>query len=524
MTMKTSKAWHGVRLRWVEAAGDPDALAARVQLPASWSDAAAGAIAGLAPGVRMIALPELAEGWMAPAAVRADEAGLFTRASFAAALHDLLLRRRGVPGQAIWENPKASGQDRPRFVFNLPAFLDPGAGFDCDGFRDAVDIATVALTVLRPGARSLALGFADLDGLLAALGLDYDSQAARDVAASVAALLRGRAECTSARLSAITGRSFRPQSWPSPPRMAEGNDGLEHHRLPGLAAAAREAFAEAAALPCCAHETVAALSGCDAAEALLGVETTGLAPAFSRTGPDGGLTRATRHLLAARDLSPEMALAGMLRGEPVVSVPSPEAHAAMHAAVGAIIPTPPLRQGVEAARPGVGHAALVSPPVAVAVDLPTRRSGTMQKASVGSHRLYLRTAEYADGKLGEIGITLQKEAPAFRALMDAFSTAVSLGLQHGVPLEPFVEAFVGTRFGTAGAVEGDPTVGSATSIIDYVFRHLAVAHLGRTIPEPEDSGSVQGPQAAEPAPTLPLDLPPLREAPEARRRRLRLVS
>ena len=417
----------------------------------------------------------------------------------------------------------ASGQDKPRFVFNLPAFFDPTAGFDCDGFRDAVDIATIALTVLRPDARRLALGFADLDGLLAALGLDYDSQAARAVAASIAALLRGRAECTSARLSDITGRSFRPASWTSPALLAGAQRSLAG-RLSGLAATAREAFAEAAALPSCAHESVAVLSECDTAEVLLGVETTGLAPAFSRTGPDGALTRATRHLLAARDLSPEMALAQMLRGDLALPVPTAEAHAAMHEVVGAIIPVPPLRSLPEVQQQASGGAELISPPVSVAVELPTRRSGTMQKAAVGSHRLYLRTAEYADGKLGEIGITLQKEAPAFRGLMDAFATAVSLGLQHGVPLEPFVDAFVGTRFGTAGAVEGDPAVGSATSIIDYVFRHLAVAHLGRTIPEPEDSGSVQGPQAAEPAPTLPLDLPPLREAPEARRRRLRLVS
>ena len=467
----------------------------------------------MAPGVRMIALPDLAEGWMAPAALLADEAGLFTKASFAAALHDLLIRRRAVPGQAIWEKPRAFGQERPRFVFNLPAFLDPGAGFDCDGFRDAVDIATVALTVLRPDARRLALGFADLDGLLAALGLDYESQAARDLAASIAALLRGRAECTSARLSGITGRSFAPESWALPP----GHLGLARARLPDLAAAGREACAEAAALPRCAHESVAALSECDAAEVLLGVETTGLAPAFSRTGPEGSLTWATRHWLAAHDLSPEMALAGMLCGGLKLSVPSPQSHAAMHAVVGAILPTPPLRQMPEPGRHDIRHAAPMSPPVAVAVDLPTRRSATMQKASVGSHRLYLRTAEYADGKLGEIGITLQKEAPAFRALMDAFATAVSLGLQHGVPLEPFVEAFVGTRFGTAGAVEGDTAVGSATSIIDYVFRHLAAAHLGRTIPDPEEIAV-----ATEPAPTLPLDLP--REAPEARRRRLRLVS
>jgi hypothetical protein len=511
--MRTSKAWHGVRLRWVEAAGDPDAQVSRVQLPASWSDAAAAAVAAMAPGARMIGLPALAEGWMAPAALRADEAGLFPKASFTAALHDLLIRRRGVPGQAIWEAPKASGQDRPRFVFNLPAFFDPVTGFDCDGFRDAVDIATVTLTVLRPDARRLALGFADLDGLLAALGIDYDSQAGRDIAASIAAVLRGRAECTSARLSDITGRSFCPESWASPP----GGLGPEHPRLPGLAAAARAAFAEAAALPSCAHESVAAITECDAAEALLGVETTGLAPAFSRTGPDGALTRATRHMLAARDLSPEMALAQMLRGELTIATPSQPAHVAMHAAVGAIMPVPALRALAAAERPGSGDAGRASPPVAVAVDLPTRRTGTMQKTSVGSHRIYLRTAEYGDGKLGEIGITLQKEAPAFRGLMDAFATAVSLGLQHGVPLEPFVEAFVGTRFGTAGAVEGDPMVRSATSIIDYVFRHLAAAHLGRTIPDPEESG-----QTAEPAPTLPLDLP--REAPEARRRRLRLVS
>jgi hypothetical protein len=164
-------------------------------------------------------------------------------------------------------------------------------------------------------------------------------------------------------------------------------------------------------------------------------------------------------------------------------------------------------------------ASRVSPLPATAVDLPARRSGTMQKVSVGGHRLYLRTAEYADGRLGEIGITLQKEAPAFRALMDAFACAVSLGLQHGVPLEQFVEAFVGTRFGAAGAVEGDPSVGAATSVIDYVFRHLAAAHLGRSIPEPAEGLAFP---AAEPPPTLPLDLP--REAPEARRKRLRLVS
>jgi hypothetical protein len=506
--MRANKAWNGVRLRWVEAAGDPDASPSRVFLPASWDDGAAAAIAGMVPGARMVALPELAGGWIARAAQRADEAGLFAHASLAAALHDLLIRRRGAPGAALWLNPAAVSGETPRFVLNLPAFLDSGAVFDLDGFREAVEIATVTLTLLRPHARRLALGFADLDGLLAGLGLDYESPAARDIAACIAAILRGRAECASARLAGITGFTARPCLWTAPPLRSV---------VPGLAEAAGDAFAEAAALPGCGHEGVAALTDADAAEALLGVETTGLAPAFSRTAEDGALTRAARHLLAARGLSAEAALARVLRGEAVLPLAPAEAHAAMHAAVGAILAVPSLRLIAQPRREAPSVAAPVSPTPAVAVDLPTRRSGTMQKAAVGGHRLYLRTAEYADGKLGEIGITLQREAPAFRALMDAFAGAVSVGLQHGVPLEQFVEAFVGTRFGAAGPVEGDPAVGSATSIIDYVFRHLAAAHLKRTIPEPDETLV-----SSEPAPTLPLDLP--REAPEARRKRLRLVS
>ncbi|MBW4023569.1 MAG: hypothetical protein HIU92_10610 [Proteobacteria bacterium] len=393
----------------------------------------------------------------------------------------------------------------------MPAFLEPDGRFDVSGFSDAVEIATVALTVLRPEARRLALGFADLDGLLAGLGLDYDSPCARDVAASLASLARGRAETVSARLAGITGRSFSPGHWGPP---------LAPTVVPGLAAAARQAFAEAASLPGCGHESLVELTETDGAEALLGVETTGLAPAFARTGPSGAITHATRLWLVARGLSPEAALAMALQGEAVMPLASAEAHAAMHEAVARIIPVPPMRRAIVAPAPIAAKA--VSPSPAAAVDLPVRRSGTMQKASVGGHRLYLRTAEYADGKLGEIGITVQKETPAFRALMDAFATAVSIGLQHGVPLEPFVEAFIGTRFGTGGAVEGDPAVGAATSIIDYVFRHLAVAHLGRAVPDPEETSAPAASMTTEPAPTLPLDLP--LESPEGRRRRLRLVS
>src|SRR6202007_804126 len=109
--------------------------------------------------------------------------------------------------------------------------------------------------------------------------------------------------------------------------------------------------------------------------------------------------------------------------------------------------------------------------------LPPRRAGYTQKAAVGGHRLYLRTGEYDDGSLGEVFIALHKEGAAFRGLMDNFAVAVSLGLQHGVPLEAFVEAFTFTRFGPAGAVEGDAAVTHATSLLDYAFRHLAANYL-----------------------------------------------
>ena len=139
--------------------------------------------------------------------------------------------------------------------------------------------------------------------------------------------------------------------------------------------------------------------------------------------------------------------------------------------------------------------------------------------------MFLRTGEYDDGTLGEIFIALQKEGAAFRGLMDNFATAVSLGLQHGVKLETFVEAFTFTRFGPAGAVEGDPAVRNATSLIDYAFRHLAANYLGRhDIPEAEiEPADTVGHGARDQAPLLPLELP-AEASPRARRRGFRVVS
>ncbi|MGH6762876.1 MAG: vitamin B12-dependent ribonucleotide reductase [Phyllobacterium sp.] len=111
--------------------------------------------------------------------------------------------------------------------------------------------------------------------------------------------------------------------------------------------------------------------------------------------------------------------------------------------------------------------------------LPNRRKGYTQKAVVGGHKVYLRTGEFDDGRLGEIFIDMHKEGAAFRAMMNNFAIAVSLGLQYGVPLEEYVEAFTFTKFEPAGMVQGNDAIKSATSIIDYVFRELAVSYLER---------------------------------------------
>jgi len=112
-------------------------------------------------------------------------------------------------------------------------------------------------------------------------------------------------------------------------------------------------------------------------------------------------------------------------------------------------------------------------------ELPHRRKGYTQKARVGGHKIYLRTGEYEDGSLAEIFIDMHKEGSAFRSLMDCFAIAISLGLQYGVPLERFVDQFTFTRFEPSGVVEGNDAIKMATSILDYIFRELAISYLDR---------------------------------------------
>ncbi len=112
--------------------------------------------------------------------------------------------------------------------------------------------------------------------------------------------------------------------------------------------------------------------------------------------------------------------------------------------------------------------------------MPQRRKGYTQKAVVGGHKVYLRTGEYENGTLGEIFIDMHKEGAGFRAMMNNFAIAISVGLQYGVPLEEFVDAFTFTKFEPAGMVQGNDSIKNATSILDYVFRELAVSYLDRT--------------------------------------------
>ena len=111
--------------------------------------------------------------------------------------------------------------------------------------------------------------------------------------------------------------------------------------------------------------------------------------------------------------------------------------------------------------------------------MPDRRKGYIQKATIGDHKVYLHTGEYEDGKIGEIFIDTSKEGELVKALMNNFAIAISLGLQYGVPLEEYVDAFIGTKFEPSGKVHGNDRILSATSILDYVFRELAISYLGK---------------------------------------------
>ena len=111
--------------------------------------------------------------------------------------------------------------------------------------------------------------------------------------------------------------------------------------------------------------------------------------------------------------------------------------------------------------------------------MPDRRKGYIQKVTIGNHKIYLHTGEYDDGKVGEIFIDMNKEGELVKALMNNFAIAISLGLQYGVPLDEFVDAYIQTKFEPSGEIKGNDRILSASSILDYIFRELAISYLGR---------------------------------------------
>ena len=406
------KVWVGLRTRCVHAAAEPDGALRPVEIPAAWEDEAAAAVAALAPGRGMASLPALVDTLM-----RRLPRDLGEQAS------SLLLMRRLAPAAPAWQGEAMSG-----WVLNLAAFDEPGLGVDAV----ALGRAGALLAAIMPGAT---LRLTDLDGLIAAAGLDYDSDAGRALACRLLQTLRG--------------------------------------------SGVRLVVAEP-----------------DPVDALLGAEAGGVAPRFSWLDAAGRLSRAATASLAARGLSAETGLARMLAGRSLLPHAGPAAHAAMRAAVADLVALPPMRQPAPA-RPQRREP-------------PARPGGYARKVTLGGHKVFVRTAEFEDGSPAELSLGLPRESAAVRALADSLSHVASLALQHGVPLDEIVELLAGTRFGPAGAVDGDAEVGRASSPLDYLARSIAAAYLpDLVLPEPELDA---------PPPLLPLEMP------AQRRPALRLVG
>ncbi|MCX2561735.1 vitamin B12-dependent ribonucleotide reductase [Acetobacter farinalis] len=504
----------------LQAAADPDAPLCSVTLPAEWDAEAASALAQLVPGAQAVDLAATASRWVD--ALAQDDAT-------ARSLVWLLLLRQAAPTEPVW----SCAFDRPPgFIVNLAAFVSPGEGFAAETFVAAIRLLS---SVLRNAARTTAdqrngelplpdlltpitqtpagpaprtesgqpqppmvagdILLTNLDACLAGVGLDYDSEDGRAAACAIATL---------ATLTAHSGTG--PESLPLPPVRTV---------LPGLSETLRAVWRDAAVAtdtPLAPVETGFSTPG--PVDALLGVEACGLAPVFSLLKPDGRLAASTLDRLAARDFTTETALAAALAGETVLPLPGPNAHMAMYRALTGFIDRMPARPD-PAAQPLVRKLER-----GMRRALPQRQGGFTQKTSIGGHRLFLRTGEYEDGTLGELALTPTRESSMVKGLMESFGEAVSIGLQYGAPLDAYVSSFAYSCFGPSGTVEGDSVATYATSMLDYTFRALSEAYLGKKLPD----GPHQDNQT-DPDPLLPLDFPAQEGDPAPRKRgSLRLVS
>ncbi|MFT8717757.1 vitamin B12-dependent ribonucleotide reductase [Acetobacter sp.] len=528
--MNAHHYWDGVEMRTVMASPDPDAPARAITLPAGWSDEAAAALAEIVPGRGAVSLPVESGRWISSLASHGHKHSSGERIS-GRSLAWLLILRQAAPTLAVWHG---AFDRRPGFVVNLAAFVLPGEGFAAEAFVAALRLlcltlradskakearrngelpldavsdrepslfdlpltpppadATIDLLPDAPLPIAGELLLTNLDACLAALGLDYDSDDGRDAACSLVAL-------TTLVAREGTGCDYLPLT-------------PHRHVIAGISAAIRDAWSRAAVetdAPEARIETGFSSSG--PIDALLGCEACGIAPIFSPLDEQGHLAPSTINRLAAKGFSPETALAAALAGESPLRLPDTDAHMRMYRALAGFVDRVPARPDPMVTPPRALPRGVIRP-------MPERHTGIAQKAAVGGHRFFLRTAEYDDGSLGEISLTPARESAMVRGLLESFSQAVSIGLQYGAPLEDFVERFAYSSFGPAGTVEGDPVASYATSILDYAFRALSNLYLHQPLPDAPPADSDR-----DPSPLLPFDTE--QSSPVNRRKGLRLVS
>lgn len=471
-------------MRTLQIGTDPDSTILRtVTLPSSWSDDAARALAELTPPhdgpVRLAA--EAAR-WVDM--IDATPRLIQTEAeapSVGRSLSCLLLMRHMAPNMALWQRQPDA---QPGFVLRLSAFVQERI-FAAEQFVACLELACESLRRLhasrsheRSGNLPLfgedsgqaeetagIIQLTDLDVMLAALGMDYDSDEARQFATAITAL---------ARIVTITGTGK-----PFPSVKVPLFPALEQICSAIVGSASGESLYSPVML---------GFSSPGPVDVLLGVEACGLAPVFSPVDEEGQLRLSTLNRLACRNLTSERALALALSGIPPLPQPEPQAHTNMQESLADFVdylpprPEPEIEEAVIRLERGIRRL------------LPTRQGGFTQRTSIGGHRLFMQTSEFEDGTLGALNLTPSRETPMARGLMECLAQAVSIGLQFGAPLEAYVKQFAYTHFGPCGTVEGDQQTAYATSMLDYAFRTLSEAYLGVRMPDAPETDYPSGVQ------------------------------
>ncbi|MXV36367.1 MULTISPECIES: vitamin B12-dependent ribonucleotide reductase [unclassified Saccharibacter] len=511
--MKAHLHWNGVRMRTLQISTDPDSAALRsVTLPSAWGDNAAQALTQLTPTCGgPLRLSTEAARWVDMIDATPPLPGTPKETpSPGRSLSCLLLMQHMAPNLALW---RRQPDEQPGFVVRLSGFVQENC-FSPEHFVACLTLACDSLRRLDAAQQAEQSGelplfddtppytashhpagivlLTDLDACLAAIGLDYDSDEGRQMARAITGL---------ARIVARAGTK-EPAPLFSTPNFPE------FERVAVSVSTAAAAHSDRAPV-----ET--GFSSPGPSDALLEVEACGLAPIFSLLDDEGHLRPSTLNRLAHRGLTPEKALALALGGTQPLPLTNSQGHARMQDALSGLCDYLPQRPEPET------EATMSRLERGVRRHLPMRQGGFTQRASIGGHRLFMRTSEFEDGSLGALALSPPRESPMARGLMECLGQAVSIGLQFGAPLEAFVDQFSYTRFGPGGTVEGDPVATYATSMLDYAFRALSEAYLGQHMPDApidnstEDDGPPMLPFGGEETPA---------NGKTSTKRRLRLVG